>query len=126
MLFRSKDDEQKISEFVDKYSGSSNSKRYTIMNIQGFVYGGNSTGNSYLSTTANDDILDSFEEISCIFINVANQFNSDKNKFTGKCLYKVKDIFTIDCKEKTGNNITLSNCGKYRIFYVSGAGRKGI
>jgi len=120
-------DEQRITEFVDSYSGTSNAKRYSIININGFIYGGNSTGNSYLSTTTtNDDILDSFEEISCIFINVADKFRFDENKYTGKCISKVKDVLIVDCKEKNGTSINLTNCGKYRIIYINGAGRKGL
>jgi len=123
----SKEDEQLITEFVDTSSGTSNAKRYTITNIDGFIYGGNSTGNSYLTTQdTNGDIINSFERISCIFVNVADQTQATRNKYSGNCKERVRDVLTVDCKNKMGNAITVPKCGKYRITYLNGAGRKGV
>lgn len=122
----SKDDEQRITEFVDSKSGQSNAKRYTVINMEGFIFGGNTTGNSYLSTQSNGDIINTFEKISCIYVTVADQLKEVKNKYTGKCLERVKDVLTIDCKNKMGTAITVPKSGKYRIYYINGAGRRGI
>jgi hypothetical protein len=118
----SKEDEQMIAEFVDSYSGIGDSKRYTIMNIDGFVYGGSSTGNSYLINNSSGDILDSFERISVIYAGVGN---GDYAKYDGDCKETVVDVLAIDCKEKEGRVITLKKCGKYRIRYLNGAGKAG-
>lgn len=121
----SKEDEQRVTEFVDKQSQNSNAKRYTITNIDGFIYGGNTTGNSYLTTQSQNDIIDTFEKISCVFIDVGNTTEEEQNNYTGKCIERVKDILTIDCKNKLGNGISVPKPGKYRITYLNGAGRKG-
>lgn len=118
----SKEDEQMINEFVDTYSGTNDSKRYTIMNLDGFYYGGSSTGNSYLIENSNGDMLNSFERISVIFASVGN---SDYAKYDGDCKVKIVDVLAIDCKDSNGRVLTLEKCGKYRIRYLNGAGRRG-
>lgn len=122
------DDEQMISEYVDKQSGTNNAKRYTIINIDGFIYGGNSSGNTYLTAkTRNNDILNSFEKISTIFINVGkSSATSETYSFNGSCLERVEDLIAVNCADSAGISLKLPKCGKYRIQYLSGAGRRGV
>lgn len=121
-----KTDEQRVAEFVENNSGSGNAKRYTILNVDGFIYGGNSSGNSYLTSQSTGDILNSFERISTIFVEVGDELLSKQNTYTGNCIERVQDVLTIDCKNSNGAAITVPKCGRYRIKYVSGAGRKGV
>lgn len=121
----SKEDEQRVNEFTDDKSGTSNSRRYTLLNIDGFIYGGNSTGNSYLTTQSQTDIINTFERISCIYANVADLTQAQQNAYTGLCIEQVKNILTIDCTNSKGAAITVPKCGKYRIYYINGAGRRG-
>jgi hypothetical protein len=66
-----KDDEQRIATFIKTQSGSiDNDKRYSVISIQGIAYNGSSSGKSYLTSTASTDILDSFERINTVFVDV--------------------------------------------------------
>lgn len=118
----SKEDEQLIAEFVDYYSGTGDSKRYTIMNIDGFYYGGSKTGNSYLINNSSGDIMDSFERISVIYASVGN---GQYARYDGNCQETVVDVMVVDCADGNGRVINLPKCGKYRIRYINGAGRAG-
>lgn len=66
-----KDDEQRVADFIRTQSGASdNVKRYSIITVQGIAFAGSSSGKSYLTSTGSTDILDTFEKINTIFIDV--------------------------------------------------------
>lgn len=123
----SQDNEQTINEFIEDKSGTGNSKRYTISNMVGIIYGGSATGNSYLSSRAPvGELLDSFERIQNVFVCVG-QTNNDAliPPTTNICQQTVIDVLTIDCKANSGVTIQLPKCGIYRIKYINGGGQKG-
>lgn len=118
----SKEDEQAVAEFAEGQAGTGNAKRFTIMNIDGFYYGGSKTGHSYMISNANGDISNSFERVSIIYASVGADVPV---VFNGLCQETVVDVLSIDCKDPNGRVINIPKCGKYRIRYLNGAGRSG-
>jgi hypothetical protein len=135
------DDEETILKFVNDESQDivndvpvpSNFRRYNVTNIEGFVYGGNKTGKVYLlDMPENDDIIDTFESINATHVDVSQQVTEEEsgNKTLEEYLQTEIDdipesirenIVTIPGEDDSGKEITLAECGKYRLEFIEGA-----
>jgi hypothetical protein len=125
----SKNDQQTIAEFINDQSGINNFTRYMVANINGFIYGGSSTGNVYMSTTAGNDVLSSFENISTVFIDAGTTdealITPTNNQPEGACQSIVQDVVTIPGNSATGVTLSVTACGKYRLTYLNGGAQRG-
>lgn len=116
-------DEQTIAEFVhDKSTTENNYRRYSVSEINGFIFGGNTSGNSYLiSQPSNNDIIDTFENIKTRNICVSENIIKDKYlDALGNATTIINNLVSIT-NENNEREIELSSCGIYRIEYIDGA-----
>lgn len=116
----SKENEQLVAEFIENQSGTGDAKRYTVVNAEGFYFGGSKTGSVYLTEKNNSDLTNSFEKISLIAVSVGNYTDLKSN---GQCLQTVNDALTVSAANPDGTTVKLIKCGKYRIQYINGYGR---
>lgn len=130
------DDEQSVMEFVeDKSQVQSNYVRYSLSNINGFVYGGSLSGNSNLITQAIEYYSEIngtyYDEVTNVFERITStNIISSENELTTTELESpiiintpeeiVSDVVIIDGFSSDGKTVNLEKCGKYRIQYIDG------
>jgi len=129
------DNEQVILEFVNDLSGeTSNYIRYALSNVEGFVYGGTTTGRSNLISRAEesyvningikyDEVVDIFEKINTTYL-VASEntlsTSNDNSLIIDAPQEIIKDMINIEGTSPNGIDISVDKCGKYRLEYING------
>ena len=120
-------DEQVLLEFVNDNSGDTNNFiRYSLSNINGFVFGGSTTGKSHLISTADDgEVIDLFEKINTTYLSASENILSQQPQTIASITEDspqeiVADVININGRNNQGETITFEKCGKYRIEYING------
>lgn len=137
------DDEQTVAEFINDASTDtkfdsaipSNFRRYNVSNIEGFVYAGNTSGNVYLiDIPSTVDIIDSFETINTTHVDVSENLVGTTDTSSARTPTFVLEngisdvptkiidpVLTISGINEQGNEVSLTECGKYRVEYINGS-----
>ena len=137
------DDEQAILEFVNDSSTDlvgefpvpSNFRRYNVSNIEGFVYAGNKTGKVYLlDSPTENDIIDHFESINTTYVDISQNIISQAIEESVQSIddilntiivdtnvSTIEPMVTVDASNSGTVDVSLDDCGKYRLEYINGA-----